>query len=118
MGFKTIVSSLLRKPEPSPAKADPKPAPKPQFAAVSIKPGRPACEAARAAQERRILSARVPKLPLTECTMAADCKCAFVKHPDRRDLDDRRMFGWDGTTQDWYGENNRRKSRGRRTDDI
>ena len=117
MGLKTMMTALLRTPTASPASTAAPPQAKPMFPAVSIKPGRPACEAARAAAERRTLVREASKLPLADCTMHEGCTCAFVKHGDRRDGDDRRVFGWDGS-HDWYGDNNRRESRGRRDEDI
>ena len=117
MGLKTLVTALLRKP-PTPETNRPRATPPPpQFPAVSIKPGRPACEAALAAAEQRTLVREARKLPLADCTMHGQCACSFVKHSDRREGDERRVFGWDGT-HDWHGDNNRRQSRGRRDDDI
>ena len=117
MGLKTMVTALLRKPPAPETKGTRAPAPKPMFPAVSIKPGRPACEAALAAAAKRTLVREASKLPLAGCTLHEQCACSFVKHTDRREDDERRVFGWDGTT-DWYGDNNRRRSRGRREDDI
>lgn len=116
MGLKTMMGSLLRRPDGATSKEQ-NPAPKPQFPAVSIKPGRPACDAAKAMAEQRVLSRSAVPLPLPDCTMTDECKCAFAKHSDRRDEDDRRVFGWDGT-HNWHGDSNRRKSRGRRDHDI
>lgn len=116
MGLKTMMDSLLRKPDNG-ANGQDKSAPKPAYPAISIKPGRPACAAAMAMVEQRILVRAACRLPLAECTMTDRCSCSFAKHADRRDEDDRRVFGWDGT-HDWHGDNNRRKSRGRRDDDL
>ena len=97
MGLKTMVTALLRKPSASPANGTPEAPPKPMFPAVSIKPGRPACEAALAAAQKRTLVRETSKLPLVGCTMGENCGCSFVKHSDRREGDERRVFGWDGS---------------------
>ena len=59
------------------------------FHAVTIEFQEDACEAARSMAGRRYLSEDAPKLPLPECD-AADCKCRFVHHDDRRGKQDRR----------------------------
>jgi hypothetical protein len=110
------MSSILRNREAE-TEAPVDPPARPLFPAASIKPGGPACEAAVAASQKRTLVSQIRKLPLPDCTMASTCTCRFVKHSDRRDGDERRLFGWDGTT-DWYGANNRRRSRRRRSDDL
>lgn len=116
MSLKSLLSSLLRSKDDEAEAAADAPA-KPLFPAASIKSGKPACEAALAASQQRMLVSQIRKLPLPDCTMAGTCTCRFVKHPDRRDGDERRLFGWDGTT-DWYGANNRRRSRRRRSHDL
>ena len=60
-----------------------------QFHAVSIRFAPGACEAARKMEGRRFLSNAAPKIPLPECD-AAECKCRFKHHQDRRAGNDRR----------------------------
>jgi hypothetical protein len=87
------------------------------YAAVSIMPGARCCEAATHASDQRSLVREIGKLPLEACTMPEQCACRFFKYTDRRDGDDRRLFGWDGTSA-WHLKANRRLSRGRRTEDA
>ena len=60
-----------------------------KFHAVSIRYAAGACNAAIAMEGRRFLSSAAPKLPLPECD-AAECKCRFRHHDDRRSGKDRR----------------------------
>ena len=88
------------------------------YHSVSIVPGSPACAAATAGSQRKILSAEAPRLPLPDCTMSQSCKCRFQKHDDRRgDDDDRRMLGGASVQTGWYRGLEKRKSRGRRSSD-
>jgi hypothetical protein len=61
-----------------------------KFHAVSIHSTSSACEAAKSMQGIRFLSSAAPRLPLPECD-AADCKCRFAHHADRRSGVDRRV---------------------------
>jgi len=60
-----------------------------QFHAVSIRFAPDACEAAKKMEGRRFLSTAAPKIPLPDCD-AAECKCRFKHHQDRRAGNDRR----------------------------
>lgn len=60
-----------------------------KFHAVSIRFPPSACQAAKDMEGRRFLSTAAPKIPLPECD-AAECKCRFKHHRDRRTGDDRR----------------------------
>jgi hypothetical protein len=60
-----------------------------RFHAVSIRYAADACNAAIAMEGRRFLSSAAPKLPLPDCD-AAECKCRFRHHDDRRGGKDRR----------------------------
>jgi hypothetical protein len=60
-----------------------------QFHAVSIQSVDSACEAAKGIQGQRFLSSAAPRLPLPECD-AAECRCRFAHHKDRRSGEDRR----------------------------
>ncbi len=63
------------------------------YHAVSIKFDAKACDAARALEGRRFLSAAAPRLPLPDCDVL-ECRCRFVHHQDRRAGTDRRSpFG-------------------------
>jgi len=129
VGLKTLLSSIIGTDKASlpvdrsrtngrtpPSKPAANPATR-AYAAVSIAPGKRCCKAAQSASEERTLVREVGKLPLPDCSMPDDCACRFVKHTDRRDGDDRRLFGWDGTST-WHLKANRRLSRGRRDEDI
>lgn len=64
-----------------------------QFHAVSLQFASNACDAAKNMKGRRFLSNAAPRIPLTECD-AAECRCKFVHHKDRRSREDRRSpFG-------------------------
>ena len=59
------------------------------FHAVSVKYSSTACDAAKAMTGRRFLSGAAPQLPLPGCD-AAECRCGFAHHSDRRSGEDRR----------------------------
>lgn len=59
------------------------------YHAVSIRLGDHACAAARDMLGRRFLSSAAPRLPLADCD-AAECRCRFAHHDDRRSGKDRR----------------------------
>jgi hypothetical protein len=63
--------------------------PRPDFHAVSIRPGPFACRAARELEGQRFLSDSAPRIPLAGCD-ASDCTCHFAHHADRRAGDERR----------------------------
>ena len=87
-----------------------------QFHAVSIRFADNACEAAKAIEDKRILSAEAPRLPLPDCDVL-QCKCRFIHHQDRRRAEDRRgqhPQNLLGTTGGYSGKE--RRYRERRTD--
>ena len=90
------------------------------FRASSISCDASACEKARALQEKRLLRASVPSLPLAGCD-AERCECRYRHHEDRRDdLGDRRALSSLGSDlyADAHGERrNATVSRGRRSED-
>ncbi|MGD8978393.1 MAG: hypothetical protein PVG91_12365 [Gammaproteobacteria bacterium] len=59
------------------------------FHAVSIRPCRDACSAAKALRGQRFLSHNPPFLPLSDCDQTM-CNCRYQHHSDRRSRDDRR----------------------------
>jgi len=59
------------------------------FRGVSIKPGKGACEAAKALVGTRYLQSEAPAIPLPDCT-TAKCDCHYNYHGDRRTDEDRR----------------------------
>lgn len=88
-----------------------------KFHAVSLKSPPNACNAAKAMEGERILSADAPLIPLADCD-SPSCKCRFVHHKDRRAGDDRRnpwAPGFGGNSTGSY-EKEQRKSTDRRTD--
>jgi hypothetical protein len=88
------------------------------FRAISVVPGSNACAAAIAVAGKRVLGSAAPRLPLAECTKAADCKCRYQKFADRRDEEeDRRLFSTGIRTTMSETAQSRRKSKGRRESD-
>lgn len=92
------------------------------YRAISIVAASDACEAARALVGQRILAARAPRLPLSECPDPSKCRCRFQKHEDRREADEGRRLSdatqagrWEQAA--WYAGPEKRKRRGRRKDD-
>ena len=75
-----------------------------------------ACNAAKACEGERFLSTEAPMLPLKGCD-AAQCRCRYVHHDDRRAGPRRRADVWVGGTQMWSGSEQRR-NRGRRVTDL
>jgi hypothetical protein len=55
-----------------------------QWHAVTIVAKGSSCEAARAARDKRYLSAEAPRLPLPECSKPEACSCSYKHHADRR----------------------------------
>lgn len=87
------------------------------YQAVSIKAGREGCELAKAQDGQRYLSAEASKLPLPGCSCGS-CQCAYVHHPDRRDVNAYRRIA--NTLCSQLRQNNgedRRQNRGRRKTD-
>lgn len=60
-----------------------------RFHAVSIRFGSSACDASRKLHGERFFAEGAPALPLPLCD-AAECRCRFVHHRDRRSGTDRR----------------------------
>jgi hypothetical protein len=75
--------------------------------AISIVGGSPCCEATRSLEGKRLLLTQGVALPLTACTMPAQCKCRYQKYSDRRAVGDRRIFG----STLLYAINERRKAK-------
>ncbi|MDZ7643904.1 MAG: hypothetical protein U5K76_06595 [Woeseiaceae bacterium] len=89
-----------------------------RFHAVSIRFAAGACQASQDLHGRRFLSAAAPLLPLPDCD-AAECRCRFVHHKDRRAGDDRRhpfQSGFGGSSIRIDEE--RRQRDNRRADDT
>ena len=88
------------------------------YHAVSIKFDANACDAARALEGRRFLSAAAPRLPLPDCDVL-ECRCRFVHHQDRRAGTDRRSPFGAGSFASGTGrfESDKRAGKDRRADD-
>jgi hypothetical protein len=85
------------------------------YRAVSLEPS-PKCQAAaKHGAGRRYLLRDVPRVPLADCAVPANCSCKFCKHADRRD-GDRRLLGPVKTTR-WYPGSERRGIECRRSAD-
>ncbi|MDO8862739.1 hypothetical protein Q6D67_13595 [Haliea sp. E1-2-M8] len=68
-------------------------------------------------QDKRILQADAPMLPLPECGRL-QCDCRYRRHQDRRHLDqDRRLLGAIATLTYPHMQEERRHAYGRRADD-
>jgi len=85
-----------------------------RFAAVEIRRGSGACQAARALDGQRFLANQCPALPLAGCPKKR-CDCHFAKLSDRR-TDDRR-WGHDGLSAAMFNTAQRRKLADRRDTD-
>lgn len=93
------------------------PEPDSKYHAVSLEFSGNACEAATAMKGKRILSSTAPRIPLPECA-AAECKCRFIHHNDRRQASDRRSPYRQSITGDTGEYRKERRHRGdRRNDD-
>ncbi|MFO1427370.1 MAG: hypothetical protein U1F11_10465 [Steroidobacteraceae bacterium] len=87
--------------------------------AVSIESGRAGCPAAREVSGVRFLSKDAPTLPLVGCTDPRGCRCVY-RHFDDRRAGPRRHGDHGGQLHrngPFYGGEERRVSRGRRTTD-
>jgi len=75
------------------------------------------CQAAKDLEDRRFLSGAAPRIPLPDCD-AAECKCKFVHHKDRRSGEDRRNSLGKGLSSPETGKHQveQRKRRERRED--
>jgi hypothetical protein len=76
------------------------------YRAVSLQPCPNCHAAAKYGAGKRYLLGEMPRVPLANCTMPANCSCKFRKHADRRD-GDRRLLGEIVTTR-WYPGSERR----------
>lgn len=57
---------------------------KASWQAVSVVPGRGACEGAEALREQRFLARNAPRLPLPNCSKQDQCQCKYERYSDRR----------------------------------
>ena len=89
------------------------------FHAVSIEPSDGHCQAVDSLQIQRFLSEEAPSLPLDGC-VAADCRCRYVHHTDRRGgARDRRLGpAEDADEFEFWSQRDRRLSSGRRNGDL
>jgi hypothetical protein len=114
--FKSL-KALLAKPREVPqpkVKATPGKTLK-DFRAVSVVPGKGCCQEAKSSVVKRYLLRDAPRLPLSNCTMPANCTCKFKKVSDRRDGDgDRRQIGILETGR-WLAARENRIRRNRRS---
>jgi hypothetical protein len=85
------------------------------FRAVSLAPSAKCLAAAKHGPGKRYLLRDVPRIPLADCAVPANCACKFCKHADRRD-GDRRLLGTAKTTR-WYPGSERRELDCRRSTD-
>jgi hypothetical protein len=88
-----------------------------KFPAVTIEMGTRRCPAVETLEGMRILATHAPKLPMTNCSMAATCRCRFKKYVDRREDEEGRRFKFGAERSAWYTGGQRRKSKGRRIKD-
>ena len=88
-----------------------------RWSAVSILPGSISCGAARALKGQRFLSGEAPRIPLSECTSAANCRCVYRKFADRR-AGPRRGEDQSGMRRVGTSGPERRVGRGRRSSDV
>lgn len=91
-----------------------------RYAAVSIRPGKGACAAAKDLRERRFLPSEAPITPLADCTFR-HCECRYVHYADRRSGDDDRrsisVTGADSYARAGKPERRRMRPPGRRAAD-
>ena len=84
--------------------------PEPSYSAVSIKPGRDACDAARALSERHFSPQEAPRLPLEGCDRR-HCDCTYDRDSERREAGRRRA---DDGLEDIIPVETERRSKDRR----
>jgi hypothetical protein len=88
-----------------------------KFPAVTIARGTKSCPAVDALEGVRILATHAPPLPMTDCSMPAQCRCRFKKYVDRREDEQGRRSNFGQERAAWYAGGQRRKSQGRRDKD-
>lgn len=88
-----------------------------KYPAVTIVAGTNSCGAVDALEGVRMLATHAPTLPMSNCSVPAQCRCRFRKFPDRRDDEQGRRSGFGEERAAWYAGGQRRKSRGRREKD-
>jgi hypothetical protein len=88
-----------------------------RYPAVTVMTGATRCATIGALEGKRILAAEAPALPISRCTMPAECRCRFKKYVDRREDEQGRRFAFDQERAAWYAGGQRRKSPGRRDKD-
>lgn len=87
-------------------------------ASISLEHCPNACEAVKEVQGLKFLIRKVPTLPLPDCT-SPNCKCAYVRHKDRRGIngDRRALFSLGALSNASPAEGERRHKYGRRSGD-
>ncbi|CAA0123393.1 Uncharacterised protein [Halioglobus japonicus] len=85
------------------------------FRAVSIEMTPGSCNAARSIASQRFLREGAPPLPLAKCN-AAQCRCRYTYHADRRSGDQDRRLGpvEESDESEFWSMRNRRSFLGRR----
>ncbi len=63
-----------------------------RYHCVEVRPGVPACEAAKSLGLARFLSGEAPRLPMPGCSEPR-CACSYIHHDDRREDDRRNPYG-------------------------
>jgi hypothetical protein len=85
------------------------------YHAVSVIPGSDACAAAYRFSGQKFLSRQAPRLPLPTCDVAR-CECRFKHYKDRRGSP--RRSSDMGMMAGTFNGTERRRTRGRRADDL
>jgi hypothetical protein len=78
------------------------------YRAVSVSSSTLACAGALKLKDKNFLVREAPELPLTGCS-AANCRCRYNYHADRRSSEDRRLSF--GAQQNLYSLNSERRER-------
>jgi hypothetical protein len=116
MPISSSVKRLAGQPTPaSRSSARPASIPK-QWHAISIDAKASSCAAAQELRKKRFLSKEAPILPLANCSNPGSCPCTYKHHDDRRGKS-RRGDGTGMTGNAKKHGDERRISRGRRSDD-
>jgi hypothetical protein len=89
-----------------------------KYHGVTIASGANCCGAVSALEGMRMLATHAPTLPMSNCTMPAQCRCRFRKYADRREDEQGRRFRFGQERGAWYAGGQRRKSSGRRDKDA